>query len=80
MVKQIDDGHGDTLMIGDGINDALVFGGGLCGHPRLIDRRCQPALTSFFRVGIGPISEALKTAKALRRTILRNLGLSSFTI
>ncbi|MFO0655071.1 MAG: HAD-IC family P-type ATPase [Polyangia bacterium] len=80
MVKQIDDGHGDTLMIGDGINDALAFSAAACAGTPAIDRPTLPARADFYfsGVGIGPISEALKTAKALRRTILRNLGLSSF--
>ncbi len=79
LVQEIDGGRRDTLMIGDGINDALAFDAAACAGTPAIDRPTLPARADFYfsGVGIGPISDALRTAKTLRRIILRNLGLAA---
>ncbi len=79
LVQQIDGERRDTLMIGDGINDALAFSAAACAGTPAIDRPTLPARADFYfsGVGIGPVSEALRAAKRLRRIILRNLGLAS---
>lgn len=79
LVEQLDGGRSDTLMVGDGINDALAFDAAACSGTPAIDRPTLPARADFYfsGVGIGPVSEALATAKTLRRIILRNLGLAS---
>lgn len=79
LVQQIDGGAHDTLMIGDGINDALAFSAAACAGTPAIDRPTLPARADFYfaGVGIGPIGEALRTARSLRQVIVRNLALAS---
>lgn len=79
LVEQLDGGAHDTLMIGDGINDALAFSAAACAGTPAIDRPTLPARADFYfaGVGIGPISETLRTAHYLRRVIVRNMGLAA---
>ena len=79
VVEQLDGGAHDTLMIGDGINDALAFCAAACAGTPAIDRPTLPARADFYfaGVGIGPISETLRTAHYLRRVIVRNMGLAA---
>jgi Cu2+-exporting ATPase len=79
LVQQLDGGAHDTLMIGDGINDALAFSAAACAGTPAIDRPTLPARADFYYagVGIGPIGEALRTARFLRQVIVRNLALAS---
>jgi Cu2+-exporting ATPase len=79
LVQQIDGNARDTLMIGDGINDALAFSAAACAGTPAIDRPTLPARADFYfaGVGIGPISETLQLARKLRRIIVRNLALAS---
>lgn len=79
LVEQLDGGAHDTLMIGDGINDALAFSAAACAGTPAIDRPTLPARADFYfaGVGIGPISETLRTAHYLRRVIVRNMVLAA---
>lgn len=78
LVQQLDRGMHNTLMIGDGINDALAFSAAACAGTPAIDRPTLPARADFYftGVGIGPISLALRTAHKLRAVILRNMALA----
>lgn len=72
-------GAADSLMIGDGINDALAFDTALCAGTPATERPALPARADFYFLGrgLGPIVEALDTARFLRRVIHRNLALSA---
>ena len=69
----------DTLMIGDGINDALAFDAAFCAGTPAVDRPTLPARADFYLMtsGIGPIAEALELSQRLRRTIALNLGFAT---
>lgn len=68
----------DTLMVGDGINDALAVERAFCSGTPAIDRPFMPARTDFYVVtaGLRPIGLALRTAHALARIHRRNLGIA----
>lgn len=72
-------GAADALMIGDGINDALAFDAALCAGTPATERPALPARADFYFLGrgLGPIVEALDTARFLRRVVIRNLVLSA---
>lgn len=78
LVQQIDQGTHSTLMIGDGINDALAFSAAACAGTPAIDRPTLPARADFYfaGVGIGPVALALRTAHKLRAVIVRNMALA----
>jgi Cu2+-exporting ATPase len=67
--------HGDALVVGDGLNDALALGGATCSGTPAIDRPYLPARSDFWFVtpGLAPIGEALRASHALARTVRRNL-------
>lgn len=73
-----EDQGGDTLMIGDGLNDAPAFAAAACAGTPAIDRPTLPERADFFLMtsGVGPVSEALALSKRLRTTIVRNLGVA----
>ncbi|MFN7134515.1 MAG: HAD family hydrolase [Myxococcales bacterium] len=66
---------GDTLYLGDGVNDSLAFDAALCAGTPAIDRPVMPGKADFFLVGesLTALSEALGLASALRRTVRRVL-------
>jgi Cu2+-exporting ATPase len=68
----------DTLMVGDGINDALAVEQAFCSGTPAIDRPFMPARTDFYVVtaGLRPIGLALDAARALARINRRNLGIA----
>ncbi len=69
---------GSTLMLGDGVNDALAFeAASLAGTPA-IDRPTLPARADFFLTtrGVGPISDLLLESARVRRITLRNLAIA----
>lgn len=70
----------DTLMIGDGINDALAVERAYCSGTPAIDRPFMPARTDFYFVtpGLRPIGLALHAARALSRVTRRNLTFAVF--
>jgi Cu2+-exporting ATPase len=67
--------RGDTLMIGDGINDALAAERAHCALTPAVDRPFMPARTDawFVTPGLRPVRLALRAAHGLRRTVHRNL-------
>jgi Cu2+-exporting ATPase len=72
-VRAHDDG--DTLMVGDGINDAMAVDGAFCSGTPAIDRPFMPARSDFYFVtpGLGPLTLALRASGALAHVVRRNL-------
>jgi Cu2+-exporting ATPase len=69
-------GPASTLMLGDGINDALAFdAAGLAGTPA-IDRAALPSRSDFYLTtrGIGPISALLEEAARVQRQTRVNIA------
>jgi Cu2+-exporting ATPase len=68
----------DTLMIGDGINDAIAVERAFCSGTPAIDRPFMPARSDFYFVtaGLRPVRVALAAARALARLHRRNLGIA----
>lgn len=69
---------GDTLFLGDGVNDSLAFERALVAGTPAIDRPVMPGRSDFFLVGEGlsPIKEALARAAHLRAVVKRVLMVS----
>lgn len=72
-VRELDEG--DTLMVGDGINDSPSFEAALCSATPAVDRPVLPGKADFYFLGdgIGAIRRALSAAKGLRRVTRDNL-------
>ncbi|HEY0706024.1 MAG TPA: heavy metal translocating P-type ATPase metal-binding domain-containing protein [Polyangia bacterium] len=70
--------RGDTLYIGDGINDSLAFERALCAGTVAVDRPVLPGKSAFFLVGDGlaPLRRALQEATRLRTVVRRVFALS----
>jgi Cu2+-exporting ATPase len=68
--------RGDTLVVGDGVNDAPAVSTAFCAGTPAIDRPFLPARTDFYftTAGLHPVRAALKTARILARTNARNLA------
>ncbi|MBL8684566.1 MAG: heavy metal translocating P-type ATPase metal-binding domain-containing protein [Myxococcales bacterium] len=68
--------RGDTLVVGDGVNDAPAVSLAFCAGTPAIDRPFLPARTDFYftTAGLHPVRAALKTARILARTNARNLA------
>ncbi len=68
----------DTLMIGDGINDAVAVERAFCSGTPAIDRPFLPARSDFYFVtaGLRPVRLALTVARALQRVNRRNLTIA----
>ncbi|MCE9667628.1 heavy metal translocating P-type ATPase metal-binding domain-containing protein [Myxococcus stipitatus] len=75
-VARID--QGDSLYLGDGVNDSLAFERALCAGTPAIDRPVMPGKSDFFLVGEGLASlrKALVLSLRLRLVVRRLLGLS----
>jgi P-type Cu2+ transporter len=69
---------GDTLFLGDGVNDSLAFERALIAGTPAIDRPVMPGRSDFFLVGEGlsPIKESLARAAHLRVVVKRVLTVS----
>lgn len=78
-VRLIDKGQRDTLMIGDGVNDALAFAQAACAGTPAVERPTLPERSDFYflGVGLGPIALSLALARRLRWVIRRNLCLAA---
>jgi Cu2+-exporting ATPase len=72
------DAHPHSMMIGDGINDALAVESAFCSGTPAIDRPFLPARADFYftTAGLGPVTLALRAAKALSRVTKRNLRIA----
>lgn len=70
--------RGDTLMIGDGINDSLAVVAAHCSGTPASGRTFLAARADFYLLtaGLRPVRLALLASRALKRTIRRNLTLS----
>jgi Cu2+-exporting ATPase len=73
LLRRID--REDTLMIGDGMNDALALRTAWCSGTLSTARTFLAARSDFFLLapGLGPIRAGLVAARALRRAVRRNL-------
>jgi Cu2+-exporting ATPase len=71
--------RGDTLVVGDGVNDAPAVSIAHCAGTPSIDRPFLPARTDFYftTAGLHPVRAALATARAVARTNARNLAAAS---
>jgi len=76
LVRALD--RGDTLYVGDGINDALAVRVATSSGTPAAGRAFLAARTDFYLLGEGlaPIRRALQGARALRATTKRNLHVS----
>lgn len=72
-IREID--RRDTLMVGDGINDAPAFSSAFCTATPAVDRPALPARADFYYLGdgIAAVRRTLAAARALRRTHRANL-------
>jgi P-type Cu2+ transporter len=66
----------DTLMVGDGINDAPSFAAAFCTATPAVDRPHLPARADFYYLGDGvaAVARSLAAARRLRRVVWANLG------
>ena len=67
--------HGDTLFVGDGVNDALALGRAHLSGTPAVDRPFVPSRADFFFVtpGLAPIRLALRSARALAQVVRADL-------
>jgi Cu2+-exporting ATPase len=70
--------RGDTLMLGDGINDAAAVERATCSGTPAVDRPFMPARTDFYFTtsGLRPVRLALTAARTLTRVTRRNLAIA----
>jgi Cu2+-exporting ATPase len=63
--------HGDTLMLGDGINDGPAMQRARCSGTPAVDRPFVPSRADFYFLtpGLFPVRVALNAAKAVRRVV-----------
>jgi len=68
----------DTLMVGDGINDAPAFEAAYCAGTPALDRPVLPGRADFFYTGAQPgaVLGVLSTARRLHKTVVANLWLA----
>ncbi len=71
--------RGDTLFVGDGINDSLAADRATCSGTPAIDRPFMASRSDFYLTtpGLAPIGRALAAAHLLARTAHRNLVFTS---
>ncbi len=65
----------DTLMVGDGLNDAPAFESSLAAGTPSIDRPVMPSRSDFFYAGShgGAVLSLLEASSRMRRVVTRNL-------
>lgn len=66
----------DTLMVGDGLNDALAIERAYCSGTPSIDRSFIPSRSDFYFVtpGIAPVVWALRLSRHLANVVRRNVA------
>jgi Cu2+-exporting ATPase len=75
-LDQVD--HGDTLFVGDGVNDALALDHAHVAGTPAVDRPYVPARADFFFVtpGLAPVRLALRSARALAQVVRFDLTIA----
>jgi Cu2+-exporting ATPase len=70
--------RGDTLFVGDGVNDALALDHAHVSGTPAVDRPYVPARADFFFVtpGLAPIRAALRSARALAQVVRADLAMA----
>ena len=68
--------HGDTLMLGDGINDSLAVAEAHCSGTPAVDRPFLAARSDFYLVtaGLRPVRLALAASRRLETVVRRDLA------
>ncbi|MCA8941802.1 MAG: HAD-IC family P-type ATPase, partial [Planctomycetes bacterium] len=76
LVKEL--GSADTLMVGDGLNDAPAFDVAGCAGTPALDRPVMPGRSDFFYVGagVGAVTAVLDAAHRFHAVVRRNLWLA----
>ncbi len=76
-VRDLD--RGDTLVVGDGLNDAPAFEAAFCAGTPALDRPVMPERADFFYTGAGTgaVARVLATARGFHRLVRRNLVLAT---
>jgi Cu2+-exporting ATPase len=69
----------DTLMVGDGLNDAPAFAAAYCAATPMIDRATLPARADFYFLGAGisAVRSSLAAARRLRSVARGNLAFAA---
>jgi Cu2+-exporting ATPase len=72
-VRRLD--RGDTLMVGDGLNDAPSFAAAACAGTPAVDHPALPARADFYFLGegIAAVRSSLRLARRLRTVVRDNL-------
>jgi Cu2+-exporting ATPase len=70
--------RGDTLFVGDGVNDALALDRAHVSGTPAVDRPFVPARADFFFVtaGLAPIRQALRSSRALTQVVRADLAIA----
>jgi Cu2+-exporting ATPase len=70
--------RGDTLFVGDGVNDALALDRAHVAGTPAVDRPYVPARADFFFVtpGLGPVRMALRSARVLAQVVRADLAIA----
>ncbi|MBK8979084.1 MAG: heavy metal translocating P-type ATPase metal-binding domain-containing protein [Planctomycetes bacterium] len=76
IVRRLD--AADTLMVGDGLNDAPAFEAAFCAGTPALDRPVMPARADFFYTGVGTgaVSRVLSAGHRFHRVVAANLWLA----
>ena len=70
--------HGDTLFVGDGVNDACALDHAHASGTPAVDRPFVPSRADFFFVtsGLAPVRLALRSARALAKVVRVDLAIA----
>src|SRR5208283_875357 len=70
--------HGDTLFVGDGVNDTLALDHAHVSGTPAVDRPFVPSRSDFFFVtpGLAPIRLGLRSARALAKVVRVDLAIA----
>jgi P-type Cu2+ transporter len=70
--------RGDTLFVGDGVNDTLALDHAHVSGTPAVDRPWVPARADFFFVtpGLAPVRLALRSSRALAQVVRADLGIA----
>jgi Cu2+-exporting ATPase len=70
----------DTMMVGDGLNDAPSFDAAFCTATPAVDRPALPARADLYYLGegVGAVRRTISAARVLRRVVRSNLAFALF--